>query len=117
MRAAKLSTLDFARVGGFKTSTGVTMTDKTAHREVRSSVELQEVCLRALKKCDGFERVNRILIRPRESAEGSANWTLAAIRPPVDNCSLRAARETIGFLQRTYRLVPGDSQGRVKRRA
>lgn len=93
------------------------MTDRTVHREVRSSVELQEECLRALKQCDGFERVNRILIQPRESAEGSANWTLAAIRPPVDNCTLRAARETIGLLQRTYRLNPGESRGRAKRRA
>ncbi|MGH6842337.1 MAG: hypothetical protein ACREDV_09650 [Methylocella sp.] len=93
------------------------MTVKTAHREVRSSVELQKECLRALKQCHGFERVDRILIQPRESAEGSANWTLAAIRPPVDNCSLRAARETIGFLQRTYRLTPGDSRGRAKHRA
>jgi hypothetical protein len=28
---------------------------------------------------------------------------------------LRAARETIGFLQQTYRLISGDSQGRDKR--
>jgi hypothetical protein len=29
---------------------------------------------------------------------------------------LRAARETIGFLQQTYRLIPGEEQARYKRR-
>ncbi len=92
------------------------MTGETVQWELRSSAELQEVCLRTLKQCRGFERVVRILIQPRDNAEGSANWTLAAVRPPVDNSSLRAARETIGFLQQTYRLIPGDSQRRDKRR-
>ena len=93
------------------------MTGEAVRREVRSSVELQEVCLRTLKRCPGFEQVNEILIQPRDNAEGSANWTLAAVRPRVDNRSLRAARETIGFLQQTYRLIPGEAQGRDKRRA
>ncbi|MGH6801256.1 MAG: hypothetical protein ACRECZ_07575, partial [Methylocella sp.] len=92
-----------------------TMTGETQWK-VRSSAELQEVCLRTLKQCRGFERVNRILIEPRDNAEGSANWTLAAVRPPVDNHSLRAARETIGLLQQTYRLIPSDSRDRDKRR-
>ena len=92
------------------------MTGETGKWEVRSSAELQEVCLRTLKQCRGFERVDRILIQPRDNAEGSANWTLAAVRPPVDNRSLRAARETIGFLQQTYRLIPSEAQGRAKRR-
>ena len=70
------------------------MTGEIIGREVRSSVELQEVCLRTLKQCPGFERVNEIMIQSRDSAEGSANWTLAAVRPRVDNHSLRAARET-----------------------
>jgi hypothetical protein len=91
------------------------MTGDTVQREVRSSAELQEVCLRTLKQCRGFERVNRIVIQPRDNAEDSANWTLAAVRPRVDNRSLRAARETIGLLQQTYRLIPVDSQGRDKR--
>ena len=82
------------------------MTGEAIRREVRSSAELQEVCLRTLKQCPGFEQVNEILIQPRDNAEGSANWTLAAVRPRVDNRSLRAARETIGFLQQTYRLIP-----------
>ena len=91
------------------------MTGETIQREVRSSAELQEVCLRMLKQCPGFEQVNEILIQPRDTAEDSANWTLAAVRPRVDNRSLRAARETIGLLQQTYRLIPVDSQGRDKR--
>ena len=58
------------------------MTGEAIRREVRSSAELQEVCLRTLKQCPGFEQVNEILIQPRDNAEGSANWTLAAVRPP-----------------------------------
>ena len=90
------------------------MTGETVRSEVRSSAELQEVCLQTLKQCPGFEQVNEILIQPRDNAEGSANWTVAAVRPRVDNRFLRAARETIGFLQQTYRLIPGE-QGRDKR--
>jgi hypothetical protein len=93
---------------------GDTMTGETIRREVRSSAELQEVCLRTLKQCPGFEQVDEILIQPRDNAGGSANWILAAVRPRVDNRSLRAARETIGFLQQTYRLIPGDEQDRDK---
>ena len=92
------------------------MTGEIIRREVRSSVELQEVCLRTLKQCPGFERVNEIMIS-RDSAAGSANWILAAVRPRVDNHSLRAARETIGFLQQTYRLSPGELNARAKRRS
>ena len=92
------------------------MTGETIRHEVRSSAELQEVCLRTLKQCPGFEQVNEILIQRRDNAEGSANWTLAAVRPRVDNRSLRAARETIGFLQQTYRLIPGEEQARDNRR-
>jgi hypothetical protein len=92
-------------------------------REIRTSAELQEVCLRTLKKCPGFERVDAILIQPRdnsacEKSEGAANWTVAAVRPRVDNRSLRGARETIGFLQQTYQLHPAEVQmrGGSKRR-
>jgi hypothetical protein len=92
------------------------MTDETTGREIRSSAELQEVCLRMLKQCPGFEQVNEILIQPRENAEGCANWTLAAVRPRVDNRSLRAARETIGLLQQTYRLNPGEISARNAKR-
>lgn len=86
------------------------MTAGTMRREVRSSAELQEVCLRTLKNCPGFERVNEILIQPRDNVEGFANWTVAAVRPRVDNRSLRGARETIGFLQQTYQLNPAEAQ-------
>jgi hypothetical protein len=87
------------------------MTGENIRREVRSSVELQDVCLRTLKQCPGFERVNAILIQPRDNSardksEGAANWTVAAVRPRVDNQVLRGARETIGRLQRTYQLNP-----------
>jgi hypothetical protein len=92
-------------------------------REIRTSAELQEVCLRTLKKCPGFERVDAILIQPRDNSacerlEGAANWTLAAVKPRVDNQSLRAARETIGYLQKTYQLHPAEVQmrGSGKRR-
>jgi hypothetical protein len=95
-----------------------TMTMETLQREVRSSAELQEVCLRMLKQCPGFERVDAILIQPRENAEGAANWTVAAVRPRVDNRYLRGARETIGLLQQTYQLNPEDAHLRAgKRRA
>ncbi|HEY8031530.1 MAG TPA: hypothetical protein VIF02_03870 [Methylocella sp.] len=93
------------------------MTDETIRPEGRSSAQLQEVCLQTLKKCPGFEQVNEILIQPRVAVNGSANWNLAAVRPRVDNRSLRAARETIGFLQQTYRLIPGEAQVRDHRRS
>lgn len=90
---------------------------ETMQREVRSSEELQKICLQTLKKCPGFERVDAILIQPRDNAEGSANWTVAAVRPRVENRFLRGARETIGFLQRTYQLNPVEARAlAVKRR-
>ncbi|HUI20318.1 MAG TPA: hypothetical protein VLZ74_04670 [Methylocella sp.] len=93
------------------------MPSEPVRREVRSSAELQEVCLRTLKNCPGFERVNAILIQPRDNIEGAANWTVAAVRPRVDNQFLRGARETIGRLQQTYELNPAEARARgVKRR-
>jgi hypothetical protein len=93
------------------------MTAGPLRRKVRTSSELQEVCLRTLKKCPGFERVNAILIQPRDNIEGAANWTVAAVRPRVDNQFLRGARETIGLLQQTYQLSPAEVQVRgIKRR-
>ena len=92
------------------------MTAECVQREARSSAELQQVCLRALKQCPGFERVDAIVIQPRDSAMGAANWTVAAIRPRVDNRYLRGARETIGFLQKTYQLNPSEAQLRNGRR-
>lgn len=77
-------------------------------RMVRSSVELKAICLRSLKSCPGFERVNEILIQPREPCSGGPNWTLAAVRPRVDNEALRGARETIAHLQQSYQLRSQD---------
>jgi hypothetical protein len=83
--------------------------DNAMDRETRSFAELQAVCLYTLKRCQGFEMVNEVLVQPRENAEGAANWTLAAVRPRVDNNSLRAARGTIDFLQKTYRLDAAEA--------
>jgi hypothetical protein len=89
---------------------------ETVRREVRSSAELQEVCLQTLKKCPGFERVDAIVIQPRDDIQGVPNWTVAAVRPRVENQFLRGARETIGLLQQTYQLNPVEAQARTKRR-
>ncbi len=77
-------------------------------RAVCSSTELQGICLRSLKQCEGFEHVNEILIQPRESLQGGTNWTLAAVRPRVHNNVLRAARSTIEMLQTSYELISGE---------
>ncbi len=73
-------------------------------REIRSSAELEAICLQTLKQCPGFERVDEIVIQPRPPVEGGANWTLAAVRPRVCNDVLRGARETIDELRRSYDL-------------
>jgi hypothetical protein len=78
-------------------------------RVIRSNAELQAICLRSLKTCPGFERVSEILIQPRTAHAGGANWTLAAVRPRVDNEALRGARATIDRLQRSYQLSAMDS--------
>ena len=85
-------------------------------REIRSTSELQAICLRSLKTCPGFERVDEIVIQPRESLEGGANWTLAAVRPRVDNTVLRAARGTIELLRRSYELHPMEAALQVRKR-
>jgi hypothetical protein len=77
--------------------------------EVRSCAELQVVCLQALKRCEGFEHVDEILVQPREVGEGITNWTLAAVRPRVDNRALRAARSTIEYLQQSYALPEAEA--------
>ena len=86
-------------------------------REVCSSNELQGICLRSLKKCEGFEHVNEIVIQPRESLQGGTNWTLAAVRPRVHNNVLRAARSTIEMLQTSYELMASEMLARNSRRA
>lgn len=78
-------------------------------REIRSCAELQSLCLQTLKQCSGFEHVDEILVQPRERLDGRANWTLAAVRPRVDNRALRAARGTIEFLQKTYALPEAEA--------
>ncbi|WP_156898274.1 hypothetical protein [Methylocapsa acidiphila] len=77
--------------------------------EIRSSAELQAVCLQALKKCRGFELVHEVLVQPRENAVGRANWTLAAVRPRVANDVLREARAVIAGLQESYLLNISES--------
>jgi hypothetical protein len=84
-------------------------------REVRSSAELQHICLKSLKECPGFEHVNEILIQPREQIHGGTNWTLAAVRPRVHNNVLRAARGTIEALQTSYELVASEMMPRQRR--
>lgn len=79
-------------------------------RMIRSNAELQAICLQSLKACPGFERVSEILIQPRTSCSGGANWTLAAVKPRVDNTALRGARATIDYLQRSYQLPGADGQ-------
>ncbi len=85
-------------------------------RAVCSSIELQGICLRSLKRCEGFEHVSEILIQPRESLQGGTNWTLAAVRPRVHNNVLRAARSTIEMLQTSYELTANDVSARPARR-
>ena len=85
-------------------------------REVCSSTQLQTICLASLKSCPGFENVSEILIQPRESLEGGTNWTLAAVRPRVNNNVLRAARGTIDMLQRSYELMASELALRSSRR-
>ncbi len=86
------------------------------NRETCSFAQLQLVCLRTLKQCQGFEMVNEVLVQPRECTEGAANWTLAAVRPRVDNNSLRAARGAIDFLQKTYQLDAAEAKAESARR-
>jgi len=85
-------------------------------REVCSISLLQGVCLQSLKKCPGFELVNEILIQPRGSLEGGANWTLAAVRPRVGNQALRGARGMIQMLQDTYELEESEVLSKSNRR-
>lgn len=87
------------------------------NRAVCSFAELQSVCLETLKQCDGFELVNEVVVQPRETAGEAANWTLAAVRPRVDNNSLRAARETIDRLQKSYALDEAEAKAATRRRA
>jgi len=73
-------------------------------REARSHAELREICLQALRSCEGFEQVDEILIQPRVAQTGGSNWTLAGFRPRVGNAALRGARGAIDQLRRSYEL-------------
>ncbi|WP_395666711.1 hypothetical protein [Methylocella sp.] len=86
------------------------------NRAVCSFAQLQSVCLETLRRCQGFEGVNEVLVQPRETCGGAANWTVAAVRPRVDNNSLRAARGTIDFLQKTYALDEVEAAQAAARR-
>jgi hypothetical protein len=85
-------------------------------REVCSISLLQGICLQSLKQCPGFELVHEILIQPRDSLEGGANWTLAAVRPRVGNQALRAARGMIQMLQTNYELTETEVLPKTNRR-
>jgi hypothetical protein len=85
-------------------------------REIRSCVELQAICLETLKQCSGFEQVSEVLVQSRENAGTYTNWTLAAVRPRVDNKVLRAARDTIDMLQQTYQLNEAEMPPRNGKR-
>lgn len=106
-------------------------------RDTCSHAALQRICLHSLKQIKGFEHVTEILVQWREpvgrdpcgrenlgqtpssrdEAEYEANWTLAAVRPRVDNQVLRSARAMIEWLQQTYRLEgPPDSLREKTRR-
>ena len=86
-------------------------------RAVCSSTELQSICLTSLRQCAGFENVSEILIQPRASLEGGTNWTLAAVRPRVNNNVLRAARSTIEMLQTSYALPDEEIEKPARRRS
>lgn len=85
-------------------------------RQACSNERLQAICLQSLKGCAGFERVDEIVIQPRVVIEGGANWTLAAVRPRVDNKVLRAARDTIESLRDSYELDAADAALQPRRR-
>ncbi|HLH10479.1 MAG TPA: hypothetical protein VKV77_01230 [Methylovirgula sp.] len=84
------------------------------HRELRSRAELREICLQALRSCEGFEQVDEILIQPRVTAAGGSNWTLAGFRPRVGNAALRGARGAIDQLRRSYELSAEPERPRDK---
>lgn len=77
--------------------------------QIRSHSELREICLNALKSCEGFERVDEILIQPRPTPGGGSNWTLAGFRPRVHNAALRGARGAIDQLRRSYQLSVSET--------
>lgn len=86
-------------------------------REIRSHAELREICLQALKSCEGFEQVDEILIQPRLSQMGGSNWTLAGFRPRVGNAALRGARDAIDQLRRSYELSIEAPIGKLHNKA
>jgi len=106
-------------------------------RDRCSHADLQLICLHNLKRIEGFEHVTEILVQyrdiqrrdlhrsgtPGQSREApldeaeeelEANWTLAAVRPRVDNKALRAARSMIEWLQQTYQLDGAERPSGVK---
>lgn len=63
--------------------------------------ELKAICLQTLRTCPGFEMVNEIVVRSNDVAkrdggtvsDRTTNWMVAAVKPRVDNQSLRGARD------------------------
>jgi hypothetical protein len=75
--------------------------------------ELKAICLQSLRACPGFEMVKEVVVRPNDIvkrddgkiSDRTANWIVAAVKPRVDNQSLRGAQETILYLQAQYQMA------------
>jgi hypothetical protein len=78
-------------------------------QNLKTCSELRAICLQTLRACRGFEMVEEIVVRSKHDdgtvSDGTANWIVAAIRPRVDNQSLRGAQETIRHLQAHYQMA------------
>jgi hypothetical protein len=75
--------------------------------------ELEAICLQTLRACPGFEMVKEIVVRSNDVtkrddgtiSDRTTNWIIAAVKPRVDNQSLRGAQETIRYLQTQYQMA------------
>ena len=72
-------------------------------------------CPRTLKKCPGFERVDAILIQPRDNAVVPRTGTLAA-EGRASTTASRAAVRRLHFAQQLLPVDPGEARRRRKRR-
>jgi hypothetical protein len=103
---------DFLRLAGTSFKLGIRKRDDMASdHNIKTCSELSAICLRTLRTCPGFDMVKEVVVRPkdiavRDSGNVSApNWIVAAIRPRVDNQSLRGAQETIRYLRAQYQMT------------
>jgi hypothetical protein len=78
---------------------------------IKTCSELNAICLRTLRTCPGFALVKEVVVRPKDTAirdrgnVSAPNWLVAAIRPRVNNQSLRVAQEMIRYLQAQYQMT------------